>query len=108
MKIVGVTSCTVGIAHTYMSAEAIEKYFRKLGHEVKIERDSGAGPENVLTNEEIKEADVIILACSGDLYEPERFDPYQGKSVSISVYDALRKPNKIQEMMIEKNLYKEK
>jgi fructose-specific phosphotransferase system component IIB len=90
-----------------MSAEAIEKYFRKLGHEVKIERDGGAGAENILTNEEIKEADVIIMACSGDLYESERFEPYKAKSVSISVYDALRKTNMIQEMMIQKNIYKE-
>jgi fructose-specific phosphotransferase system IIB component len=107
MKIVGVTSCTVGIAHTYMAAEAIEKYFGKLGHDVKIERDGSAGAESALTDQEIKEADVIILACSGDIFYPERFDPYNGKIVKLSVQDALRKTKMIQELMESKGLYKE-
>lgn len=107
MKIVGVTSCTVGIAHTYMAAEAIEKFYRKLGHEVKIERDGLGGVENEISNQEIKEADVIIQACSGDLFKPERFKAYEEKIVRLSAQDALRKPQKIHELMESKGLYKE-
>jgi fructose-specific phosphotransferase system IIB component len=107
MKIVGITSCTVGIAQTYMAADAIEKFFKGLGHEIKIERNGCVGAENELTSEDIENADVIILACTGDIYNRDRFVPYADKIVSISVEEALRKTHKVKELMEAKNLYKE-
>ena len=106
MKIVGVTSCTVGIAHTYMAAEAIEKHFRSLGHEVKVERDGNAGPENELDEDEIQEADAIILALSGDLADPERFEDYADKTIECSAQDAVRKTAQLKDLLIERGLYR--
>lgn len=107
MKIVGVTSCTVGIAHTYMAAEAMEKYFRKLGHQIKIERDGNAGPENMLEEDEIRDADAIILALSGDLHEPERFAAYAKKTIECSAQEALRKTERLKTMLEQQGLYKQ-
>lgn len=62
MKIVGITACPTGIAHTYMAAEALEKAAREMGHDIKIETQ-GTKTENVLSEKEIRDADVVILAC---------------------------------------------
>lgn len=107
MKLVGVTSCVIGIAHTYLAAEKLEKIFRKLGHKIKIERDGGMGPENELSQKEIDEADAVILAISGDLFMPERFEHCKGKTVKIDVQTALRYPEKVIELLKEKGLYSE-
>ncbi|MEG0553674.1 MAG: PTS fructose transporter subunit IIB, partial [Carnobacterium sp.] len=62
-KIVAITSCPVGIAHTYMAAESLEKAGKKLGIQVKVETHGSIGIENELTAEEIKEADGVIIAA---------------------------------------------
>ena len=62
MKIVGVTACTAGIAHTYIVAEKIENAAKEAGHEVKIETQGTIGVQNQLTPEEIAAADVVIFA----------------------------------------------
>lgn len=54
MKILGVTKCPVGVAHTYMAAEKLEIVGKKLGHEMKIETQGSQGVENSLTDEDIK------------------------------------------------------
>ncbi|MBU5266575.1 PTS fructose transporter subunit IIB [Virgibacillus proomii] len=74
MKIVGVTACTTGIAHTYMAQEAIEKECQKRGYEVIIETQGGMGIENELNEEEIASADAVILAISIGIEGDERFD----------------------------------
>lgn len=61
-KIVGITSCAAGIAHTYMAAESLVDAGEELGVEAKIETQGSMGAENVLTKEEINKADVIIIA----------------------------------------------
>lgn len=65
-KIVGVTACPTGIAHTYMAAESLERAAKEAGHEIKIETQ-GTKTENVLTMEEINQADVVILACGKNI-----------------------------------------
>lgn len=73
MKILGVTACISGIAHTYISAEAIQQAAKAAGHQVKVETRGSVGAENVLTEQDIREADVIIIAA--DLGVPrERFN----------------------------------
>lgn len=62
MKIVGVTACTAGIAHTYIVAEKIQKAAEASGHECKIETQGTIGADNVLTEQEIADADVVIVA----------------------------------------------
>lgn len=61
-KIVGVSSCTTGLVHTYMCKELLETAGKELGYQVHIECQGQKGPEYVLTEQEIKEADVVILA----------------------------------------------
>ena len=65
MKIVGVTACTAGIAHTYIVAEKIQKAAEAAGHECKIETQGTIGADNVLTEQEIADADVVIIAGCG-------------------------------------------
>ncbi|WP_099224179.1 PTS fructose transporter subunit IIC [Listeria costaricensis] len=62
-KIVAVTACAAGIAHTYMAAESIEKAAKKLGYEAKVETNGAIGAENVLTPEDIEQADLVLIAA---------------------------------------------
>ena len=62
MKVVGITACPTGIAHTYMAQEALEKECKRRGFDVKIETQGAYGPENELTQEEVDEAAVAIIA----------------------------------------------
>lgn len=62
MKIVGITACTAGIAHTYIAKEKILIAAKELGHTAKIETQGSIGVEDKLTEEDIKSADVVLLA----------------------------------------------
>ena len=73
MKIIGVTKCPTGIAHTYMAAARIEKECERLGYEVKVETQGSQGTENKLTKREIAKADYVIIAADVAIEEPERF-----------------------------------
>lgn len=87
MKVLGVTACPTGIAHTYMAAEAIETAAKKAGYEVKVETRGSVGVENGLTDAEIKEAAFIILAC--DTTVPT--DRFIGKKlISVGVSEAIK------------------
>ncbi len=74
MKIVAVTSCATGIAHSYMAAEALRKASKELGDEIKVEVQGAMGIENRLSEEEITEADFVIWAIDVGVRERERFD----------------------------------
>ena len=74
MKIVGVTACPAGIAHTYMAQEAIEKECKSRGYDVKIETQGSMGIENELEQDEIDEADAVILAIAINVDGEERFE----------------------------------
>ncbi|MCO5497141.1 PTS fructose transporter subunit IIB [Enterococcus casseliflavus] len=63
MKIVGITACTAGIAHTYIAKEKIENAARKNGDEIKIETQGSIGVENELTEKDIFEADIVLIAA---------------------------------------------
>ena len=78
MKVVGVTACPSGVAHTYMAAEEISLAGKKAGVEVKVETQGSAGIENELTAEEIKEAACVILSNDVAIRNEERF---KGKKV---------------------------
>jgi fructose-specific phosphotransferase system IIB component len=62
MKIIAVTACPTGIAHTYMAAEMLEKKARELGHEIKVETQGSMGIENELTPADVQGADVVVFA----------------------------------------------
>lgn len=94
MKIVGVSACPTGIAHTYMAQEAIEKEGEKRGHSVKIETQGSMGIENELDQQEIDEADVVIFAVSIEVEDAERFDEKvdENKVITVDPGDAIRHP----------------
>lgn len=97
MKVVGIAACPTGIAHTYMAAEGLEKAGRELGHEVKIETQ-GVETGNILTPQEIQEADVVVIAASKNV-ELDRFD---GKRVvEVSIEQVVKNPKKVLENAIE-------
>ena len=62
-KILAVTACPTGIAHTYMAAEALEKAGKKLGISIKVETNGSGGAKNILTADEITNCDGIIVAA---------------------------------------------
>ena len=91
-KLLAVTSCPTGIAHTYMAAEALEKAARAEGCQIKIETRGSAGAKNVLTAEEIAAADCIIVAADAKV-PMDRFD---GKKViSCQVSDGIGKADQL-------------
>jgi len=73
MKIVAITACAGGIAHTYMAAEAVKKAAREAGDEIKIEIQGAMGIENPLTQDEIDHADLIIFAVNIGVRDTDRF-----------------------------------
>ena len=74
MKVVAVTACQTGVAHTYMAQEAIEKECKKRGYEVQVETQGSMGIENELEQDVIDEADVVILAIAIGIDGEERFE----------------------------------
>ncbi|XJS10878.1 PTS fructose transporter subunit IIB [Aerococcaceae bacterium WGS1372] len=94
MKIVGVSACPTGIAHTYMAQEAIEKEGKKRGYEVKIETQGSMGIENELDQDEINEADIVIFAVSIEVEDVERFEEKmaEGKVITLEPGEAIRNP----------------
>ncbi|GAB6168330.1 hypothetical protein JCM1393_07900 [Clostridium carnis] len=63
MKLLAITSCPVGIAHTYIAAEKLNKMAKKMGVEIKVETQGSSGAENIITDEDIREADGVIIAA---------------------------------------------
>lgn len=93
MKIVAVTACPTGIAHTYMAAEQLEKTAKKLGHSIKVETQGAMGIENKLTESEINSAAVAIMAVDIAIEEPERFERI--RKIKVPVQAAMKNPEAI-------------
>lgn len=73
MKIIAITSCPVGMAHTYMAAAALKKAADKLGHEIKVETQGSMGIRDKITLEEANNAELFIMAADVAIIEGERF-----------------------------------
>lgn len=101
MKIVGITACTAGIAHTYLVKEKLVRAAKELGHEVHIETQGSIGTEDKLTAQQIEEADVVIISADIGVAGRERFSGK--KVVEVPMKVALNSPkallNKIQEKL---------
>ena len=92
IKVLAVTACPTGIAHTYMAAEALEKAGKKLGISIKVETNGSGGAKNILTKDEIENCDGIIVAADKNV-EMARFD---GKKVIITkVSDGIKIPEEL-------------
>ena len=93
-RILAVTSCPTGIAHTYMAAEGIEKAAKKAGCFVKVETRGSGGAKNVLTETEIQEADCIIVAADAEV----PMDRFHGKRlIECPVSDGIGKADQLVE-----------
>lgn len=73
MKLVAVTACPSGVAHTYMAAESLQMAAEKAGVEINVETQGSIGIENELTNEQIKQADCVILTTDIRIKNEDRF-----------------------------------
>ncbi|MCI8676647.1 MAG: PTS fructose transporter subunit IIB [Atopobiaceae bacterium] len=92
MNIVGITACTVGIAHTYIAQQKLIDAAQAAGDNVRIETQGTIGIENQLTDEEIAAADIVILAVDVNVSGQERFE---GKRVvKVPTEMAIKSPNK--------------
>jgi PTS system fructose-specific IIC component len=88
--ILAVTACPTGIAHTYMSAEALEKAASERGLSLKVEKRGAMGVEDELTEQEIRDAHAIIIAADTDVQESR----FAGKPVvKVAVAEAIKNPN---------------
>ncbi|HGU9825058.1 TPA: PTS fructose-like transporter subunit IIBC [Enterobacter cancerogenus] len=90
LRLVAITNCPAGIAHTYMVAEALERKARALGHTIQVETQGSSGVENHLSDEAIREADYVILATGRGLSADDRAR-FAGKQVfQIPISHALK------------------
>lgn len=97
MKIVAVTACPTGIAHTYMAAEQLEKTAKALGHQIRVETQGSMGIENELSAKDIREADVALFAIDIEVENRERFS---GKRiVEVPVQEVIRNPRAVFEKL---------
>lgn len=96
-RVLAVTACPTGIAHTYMAAEALEEKGKEMGVSIKVETNGSGGAKNVLTKEEIENAECIIIAADKNV-EMKRFD---GKRlIKTKVADGIHKSQQLIEEAI--------
>ena len=102
MKLVAVSACTAGIAHTYMTQEAIEQECKKRGIDCKVETQGGMGINNELEQDEVDAADVVILAIAIGIEGDERFDEKrdEGRVLTLDPSLAIADPAKVIDQVV--------
>lgn len=97
MKLVAVSACTAGIAHTYMTQEAIEQECKKRGIDCKVETQGGMGINNELEQDEVDAADVVVLAIAIGIEGDERFEEKRdaGKVIEVDPTQAIKDIKKL-------------
>jgi fructose PTS system EIIBC or EIIC component len=99
-KILAVTACPTGIAHTYMAADSLKAKAKEMGVNLKVETNGSSGIKNGLTKKDIEEADAIIVAADKQV-EMDRFD---GKHViQVPVAQAIRKPKELIQQALDQD-----
>ncbi|KII76040.1 PTS fructose transporter subunit IIB [Vibrio renipiscarius] len=93
MKIVAVTACPTGIAHTYMAADALMKAAPKFNVQIKVETQGAMGIENLLTPHDIASADKILIVSDIDIEQAARFEGTH--HVQIPIEDVLLNVDKV-------------
>ncbi len=97
-RVLAVTACPTGIAHTFMAAESLEQKGQEMGYPLKAETNGSGGAKNVLTKEEIEQCDGIIVAADKQV-EMARFE---GKPVlQVKVADGIHKPAELIQKIID-------
>lgn len=97
MKVVAVTACPTGVAHTYLAQTAIEKECKKRGYDVQVETQGSMGVENELEQTKIDAADMVILAIAIRIDGEERFEnkAAEGKVIKVEPSFAIKKPAEV-------------
>lgn len=99
MKIVGISSCPAGLAHTPMAAKALEKAGKKLGYDVKIEQQGSLGQVNKITQSEVDAADFVLLATDQKVVGLERFE---GKpQLRVNITTCIKAPEAVLKKCVE-------
>ncbi|WP_330317689.1 fructose-specific PTS transporter subunit EIIC [Streptomyces platensis] len=102
LKLLAVTACPTGIAHTYMAAEKLTEAARSLGHEIKVETQGSIGAENLLSDNDVRYADAIIIAADKGV-DRSRF---VGKRVlAVGVAEGIRHPEQLMERVRSAPVY---
>ncbi|MEU1946818.1 fructose-specific PTS transporter subunit EIIC [Streptomyces sp. NPDC020125] len=102
LKLLAVTACPTGIAHTYMAAEKLAQAAESLGHSMKVETQGSIGAENVLSDNDVSQADGIIIAADKDV-DRSRFI---GKRVLVvGVADGIHRPERLIEQVRNAPVY---
>ncbi|WP_182201760.1 PTS fructose transporter subunit IIB [Paraliobacillus salinarum] len=83
-KIIAITACATGVAHTYMAAQALKKAAKKMGHLIKVETQGATGVENELSVKDVSIAEVVILATDTKVRDKERFTGKQILEVPVN------------------------
>lgn len=92
-KMVALCACPMGLAHTFMAAEALEQAGKQAGYETKVETQGADGIQNELTLEDINEATIIIHAVA---ITPEGMERFNGKEVyEVELQEAIKNGNRI-------------
>lgn len=102
MNIVAITSCATGIAHSYMSAEALKKIAKKNGYKIKVEIQGAMGIENQLSVSDIENADLIIFANDVGISNLERFKEVDEKIYKTGPHNVIKDPDGELEKAIQK------
>ncbi|MGR9048875.1 PTS fructose transporter subunit IIABC [Halobacillus faecis] len=99
-KILAVTACPTGIAHTYMAADKLKATAKEMGVNIKVQTNGSSGVKNRLTSEDIDEADAIIVAADTKV----EMEPFQGKPViEVPVAKAIHEPKELIEKATKKD-----
>lgn len=93
MKVLAITSCPSGVAHTYMAQEALENTFTKAGHIIKVETQGLIGVENEITAEDLVDTDYVILMKGMSLKGEDRFKGIT--TIRVTAGDAIKKTEQI-------------
>ena len=88
-KIVAICACTAGMAHTYIAKQKIENEAKKRGWDCKVETQGAAGIDNILTKQDLKSADVILLATDISIDNAERLEPFKNV-IKVSTGEAVK------------------
>ena len=88
-KIVAICACTAGMAHTYIAKQKIENEAKKRGWDCKVETQGAAGIDNILTEQDLKSADVILLATDISIDNAERLEPFKNV-IKVSTGEAVK------------------
>lgn len=98
-KLVAVCACTTGVAHTFMSAESLERAAKELGYEIKVETQGAGGIENRITAEDISEAVGAIWAVDVGVIDAERFEDIP--TLECSTKEAIKKGKKVVKELLD-------